>query len=365
MLQVEQEEYLKIKNNFWCSDKTALDTLLDRLNQTKLTLSAIHSFLQQRMQIEEDYGKRLLNLSQTILPDSDENPFDILLSTTETTARAHVELSQNINDMLKAPFDHYLKQQQILGHAIKDQIRNVHNVKTAYVNHSEKAYHAYTTTISQEPINQMDIDILNKEYEISVELLESSNWIQNWGRSCDSIQQSEKNRLDYIKSIILTLANMTSFTYSIDEEMSQKLSCKMDDLDTNECINTFVKEYGTGNIKPDRPEFIQYKEIEDENIPIAHMPIRIQLQSFDESIQNPIYKQKQNQSNTVFESYCNPKTKGHQAQESFARKKALLGIDQDHSIRKRSALLSVFNFFKNTRKKEKSRHILSSITQSP
>lgn len=71
------------------------------------------------MQIEEDYGKRLLNLSQTILPDSDENPFNILLSTTETTARAHVELSQNINDMLKAPFDHYVKQQHVLGHAVK------------------------------------------------------------------------------------------------------------------------------------------------------------------------------------------------------------------------------------------------------
>lgn len=65
----------------------------------------------------------------------------------------------------------------------------------------------------------MDIDILNKEYGISVELLESSNWIQDWERSCDSIQQSEKNRLDYIKSIVLTLANMTSFTYSIDEEV--------------------------------------------------------------------------------------------------------------------------------------------------
>lgn len=232
-------------------------------------------------------------------------------------------------------------------------------MKTAYVNHSKKAYHAYTTTKSQEHTHQMDIDILNKEYGISVELLESSNWIQDWERSCDSIQQSEKNRLDYIKSIVLTLANMTSFTYSIDEEMCQKLSCKMDDLDTNECINTFVKEYATGNIRPDTPEHIKYKEIEEESIPIVHVPIKIQLQSSDESIQNPIYKQ--NQSNTEFENCCNSETKNYRVQESFSRKKALLGIDQDHSISKRSALLSALNFFKNTRKKEKSRRVLSNV----
>jgi hypothetical protein len=67
-----------------------------------------------RVQIEQEYGNRLYKLSQSIL----ESPFDVLLSTTEITARTHIELSQNISEMLEIPWMHHLKQQQASRHAV-------------------------------------------------------------------------------------------------------------------------------------------------------------------------------------------------------------------------------------------------------
>lgn len=67
-----------------------------------------------RVQIEQEYGNRLYKLSQSIL----ESPFDVLLSTTEITARTHIELSQNISEMLEIPWMQHLKQQQASRHAV-------------------------------------------------------------------------------------------------------------------------------------------------------------------------------------------------------------------------------------------------------
>ncbi|KAG0769166.1 hypothetical protein G6F57_001330 [Rhizopus arrhizus] len=255
MLETNQEDDLKIKYNFWSSDESALNILLNRLSQAKQTFSTVLHFLQQRVQIEQEYGNRLYKLSQSIL----ESPFDVLLSTTEITARTHIELSQNISEMLEIPWMHHLKQQQASRHAIKHQIKNVQNMKTTYDRHLKKAYHAYIAAC-QSSTDPIDISILDQEYQIAVDLSQSSHWTHHWETSLDDIQSLETNRLQILKSIVNTLAHMLTYTCSNDEQACQRMMSTMEDLDVNESMNQFIREHGTGKIKPVIPNYTQYKE---------------------------------------------------------------------------------------------------------
>ena len=70
-----------------------------------------------RASIEQDYGERLLKLAQNSkIGEFEENSFAETLSRIpsimETTARAHIDLAQQLKDHLEAPLDGFLKDQR-------------------------------------------------------------------------------------------------------------------------------------------------------------------------------------------------------------------------------------------------------------
>ena len=69
-----------------------------------------------RSQIEEDYGERLLKLSQLIVGQSEEGTLSESLShipsALETTARAHLDLAQQLKHHLETPLDGFVKEQR-------------------------------------------------------------------------------------------------------------------------------------------------------------------------------------------------------------------------------------------------------------
>lgn len=120
---------------------------------------------------------------------------------------------------------------------IKHQIKNVQNMKTTYDRHLKKvgasspfqltysilfslqAYHAYIAAC-QSSTDPIDISILDQEYQIAVDLSQSSHWTHHWETSLDDIQSLETNRLQILKSIVNTLAHMLTYTCSNDEQVS-------------------------------------------------------------------------------------------------------------------------------------------------
>lgn len=67
---------------------------------------------QNRAQIELEYGNQLLKLSETF-HTQDEN-FSVLSNTTEMNARAHMDLSDNIKNLLQVPLTNYFKEQETI-----------------------------------------------------------------------------------------------------------------------------------------------------------------------------------------------------------------------------------------------------------
>lgn len=73
-------------------------------------------YISNRSQIEEDYGERLLKLSQLIVGQAEEGTLSESLShipsALETTARAHLDLAQQLKHQLEAPLDGFLREQR-------------------------------------------------------------------------------------------------------------------------------------------------------------------------------------------------------------------------------------------------------------
>ncbi|KAI9480755.1 MAG: hypothetical protein EXX96DRAFT_447373, partial [Benjaminiella poitrasii] len=108
---------LNFKDAFWDDQNKGVDIILSRLRKSKDTCEEIKKLYELRANIEQDYGERLLKLAQASrLGVFEENSFAETLSripaTLEITARAHIDLAQQLKDHLEAPLDGFLRDQR-------------------------------------------------------------------------------------------------------------------------------------------------------------------------------------------------------------------------------------------------------------
>ncbi|KAG1450882.1 hypothetical protein G6F55_009465 [Rhizopus delemar] len=102
---------------FWDDQYKGVDIISSKLKRSKETCEEIKRFYESRAQIEQEYGEKLLKLSATSTFDKyEEGSFAETLScipsALETTARAHIDLSQQLRGHLEMPLNEFLKEQR-------------------------------------------------------------------------------------------------------------------------------------------------------------------------------------------------------------------------------------------------------------
>ncbi|GAA5809039.1 hypothetical protein MFLAVUS_002442 [Mucor flavus] len=283
---------LSIENNFWSSDKAALNILIDRLEQSNKTNLAIQNFFNQRAQIELEYGNQLLKLSETF-HTQDEN-FSVLSNTTEMNARAHMDLSDNIKNLLQVPLTNYFKEQETIKSFMTNQMKESQNIKILHGDNVKKSRQFYIQECQKANPSDKETDILDYEYQKAINLMQSNShlWIHDWRESCKTFESLESNRLDYLKAVIKTFASMTACAYSIDDQTCERLLTVMDDINVQEQLTKFITNYGTGSTLPEISKYTKYKRdgrerqaetitIKEINIPTRHDE---QLRSVNEQL---------------------------------------------------------------------------------
>ncbi|KAI8647858.1 hypothetical protein BD408DRAFT_2658 [Parasitella parasitica] len=108
---------INYKDAFWDDQNKGVEIVSDRLRKSKDTCEELKKLYQLRASIEQDYGERLLKLSQeSKIGKFEDNSFAETLSripsALETTARAHIDLAQQLKDHLEAPLDKFIKDQR-------------------------------------------------------------------------------------------------------------------------------------------------------------------------------------------------------------------------------------------------------------
>ncbi|KAI9246411.1 hypothetical protein EDC94DRAFT_529563 [Helicostylum pulchrum] len=136
--QLQPQQQLPPGSNFsdafWDGQNKGVEIIMSRLRKSKDTCEEIKklyessytlvTYLQRRASIEQDYGERLLKLAQNSrIGEFEEDTFaETLLripSALETTARAHIDLAQQMKDHLEVPLGGFLKDQRDVRKVVK------------------------------------------------------------------------------------------------------------------------------------------------------------------------------------------------------------------------------------------------------
>ncbi|KAG2196466.1 hypothetical protein INT47_012667 [Mucor saturninus] len=271
---MSQEATSSIENNFWSSDKTALNILLDKLDQSNKTTNAIKDFFTERARIEQEYGNQLLKLSETFNIQHEEE-FSIISNTTEMNARAHIDLGDNIKNLLELPLTDYVQDQVNIQTFMTNQMKESQNMKMLHGDNVKKTRQSYINECQKPTLSPKEAEVLDFEYRKAINLMQSNSpsWIHDWRESCKTFESLELNRLSYLKAVIKTFSSMTACAYSIDEQTCERLVTVMDDMNATENILKFISNHGTGSVLPDIPKYTKFKRNKEIVLKQEHQPI--------------------------------------------------------------------------------------------
>ncbi|KAI9494619.1 hypothetical protein BDB00DRAFT_761467, partial [Zychaea mexicana] len=235
----------------------------------------------QRSQIEEDYGERLLKLSQLIVGQAEEGTLSESLShipsALETTGRAHLDLAQQLKYHLEAPLDGFLKEQRDMRRLHHQQIENARQLKNMHHTNAIKAKEFYTAECTkvagmekylrergfemaadEEEIEEGKkmVNAAEQEYRRAIEVLGSvtNDWVDSWKTTCDTFQEMEEKRIQYVNGSLRSFSSMMSSVYLVDDQCCERIRTTLELTNVQSDIEEFITRYGTGKEIPGKTE---------------------------------------------------------------------------------------------------------------
>ncbi|CAG8509634.1 2498_t:CDS:10 [Ambispora leptoticha] len=126
---------LKFENSFWTSPNYApgINALYDKLEQGRVENEEIVAFFKERIAVEEEYGKKLVELSNSdYRPDgflrddgaSLKRTFESLKQECKVLGETHIELANNMTEMVLQPMLKYTEEHSMQLCASKEKITN-------------------------------------------------------------------------------------------------------------------------------------------------------------------------------------------------------------------------------------------------
>ncbi|KAF9478111.1 hypothetical protein BDN70DRAFT_880370 [Pholiota conissans] len=262
-------------NSFWGIGDAGPNIMFARMRGASKTTDELRNFWNERCVIEEDYANRLAKLAKAPIGGDEigelRNSFDTLRIETEKQAENHQLLANQIRLDLEAPtatfhqkqINHRRTVQAPLERKFKEK-----QVQESYVKKSREKYegdclriNSYTQQATymqgtdlqkvQQKLQRTKQTMIGNERDFTrftKELLElMGSWEKEWKDFCDSCQDLEEERVDFMKDIIWAYANDISTMCVSDDQSCERIRTALDQLEPEKDVENFVNEYGTGN----------------------------------------------------------------------------------------------------------------------
>ncbi|KAL0076505.1 hypothetical protein F4703DRAFT_1883789 [Phycomyces blakesleeanus] len=148
----------RIADHFWAEDNKALNILSERMQNSNSTCNAIRTVFEKRARIEEEYGQRLLQLSEISLSEFEESystfseSLESIPTATEAAARAHIDLAQHIKQLLETPLAGFIRNQKEQWKMATTRVGESQNLKSRYIQgmqHAQSKYMDECTKLSR------------------------------------------------------------------------------------------------------------------------------------------------------------------------------------------------------------------------
>ncbi|KAH8176856.1 adipose-regulatory protein [Sarocladium implicatum] len=324
---------LSFANNFWGKEDAGVGPLLDRMAGAKQTCDELKSFYGARAAIEDEYAKKLLNLTRKPLGHNEtgslKTSLDTLRGEVEAMAKQHQSIAAQMKTELEEPLAAFaggMKERRKIVQGTVEKLLKTKIQQTQQVNKTRDKYEQECLKIKgylaqghmvmgqEERKNkaklektQISLATSNTEYESAVKALEdtTTRWNREWKAAADKFQDLEEERLDFTKSSLWTFANVASTVCVSDDASCEKIRLSLEKMDVEKDIAYFINERGTGQEIPDPPKYINFcrgdindtqsEASEDENYSVAQFPRSI----------NPAFRSSSPQPST-FESHHDP-----------------------------------------------------------
>jgi len=245
---------LSFSNNFWGKEDAGVAPLLQRMHGAKVTGDELKSFYSQRSAIEDDYARKLFNLSRKPLGSSEGGTLrmslDVLRGEVESMAKAHQNIASQMKTELEEPLAAFaggLKERRKIVQGGIEKLLKIKMQQTSTVNKARdrfeqdclkiKGYLAQGHMVmgQEERRNraklektQIQLSNTSNEYEAAVKVLEETTgrWNRDWKAACDKFQDLEEERIDFMKSSLWSFANIASTVCVSDDAVSQTQTLK-------------------------------------------------------------------------------------------------------------------------------------------
>ncbi|KAI9311208.1 hypothetical protein BX666DRAFT_1998943 [Dichotomocladium elegans] len=281
---------VRFADSFWDDDDRGVSILTDKMAIATQTCNEIQSLYEIRAQIEEDYGDRLLKLSQMMIGDAEGGTFSESIShvptAIEITARAHVDLAHQLRQQLQAPLLGFIKDFEEKRDAQAEQIKKAKELRSKHHASMLKAKDRYTAEYTKmlgmkkyiferhremapTEVHQIEEEIedqkkqvfaAEKDYKHAVDVLNSAtrNWVSDWQSNCDLFQFMEEDRMNFVRNSLWAFANMMSSVYVVDDQCCERIRSSLEMTDVQKDLGDFVESNKTGS---EIPEPIPYDDL--------------------------------------------------------------------------------------------------------
>ncbi|KAL6305138.1 hypothetical protein BKA93DRAFT_780069 [Sparassis latifolia] len=273
-------------NAFWGIADGGVDVLFARMRGAARTMDELRNFWKERAIIEDQYAKRMASLAKTTLGRDEigelRSSLDTLRQETEKQAGFHLSLAQQIRTDLEGQATAFLNKQQHHKKTFQTAMEKEFKTKQtqeAYVNKAREKYEADCVRINsytaQSTLMQgKDLDRIHTKLERAQQTVQANErdfanfaralqdtvqrWELDWKTFCDSCQDLEEERMEFIKDNMWAYANAISTICVSDDESCEKLRISLEQLEPERDMENFVRDYGTGSAIPDPPAFVNY-----------------------------------------------------------------------------------------------------------
>ncbi|KAI0740982.1 hypothetical protein C8Q76DRAFT_607897 [Earliella scabrosa] len=273
-------------NAFWGAGDGGVNVLFARMRGAMRTMEELKAFWKERATIEEQYAKRLASLAKFTLGRDEigelRASLDTLKQETEKQAQAHQLVAQAIKTDLEGLTTTFIQKQQHHKRGIQAQIeKEFKNKQTqeGYVARAREKYEsdcmrinsytAQSTLIQGRELEKLHFKLERAQQTVQANQRDYANfaralqdtlqkWEQSWKTFCDSCQDLEEERIEFMKDNMWAYANAVSTVCVSDDESCEKLRLALEQLEVERDMEGFVRDYGTGNTIPEPPPFVDY-----------------------------------------------------------------------------------------------------------
>jgi hypothetical protein len=204
---------IAVANNFWGKDDAGVGPMLDRMHNAKVANDELKNFYAARAAIEDDYARKLLNLSRKPLGSAESGTLrlscDVIRGEVESMGKAHQSIAQQMKTELEEPLAAFAGGMKERRKIVQNGIEKLLKLKmqqTSTVNKARDRYEqdclkikgflaqAHMVMGHEERKNkaklektQINLSTTSSEYEAAVKVLEETTgrWNRDWKAACD------------------------------------------------------------------------------------------------------------------------------------------------------------------------------------